>query len=144
MIKVIYYHVLRAEIIPIEPDAVCTVEGRANRKIDFKFGFRDLLLTEKKIFFLFLLEPLWIPIPPILVPFLRAITKKGAFIMVTVNGQEEDVAGQTVIDFLKKRNVPIENIVVERNGDIVHRAQFDKVKLESGDKVELISFVGGG
>ncbi|GAF37889.1 sulfur carrier protein ThiS [Lentilactobacillus farraginis] len=64
--------------------------------------------------------------------------------MVTVNGQEENVAGQTVIDFLKQRNAPIENIVVERNGEIVHRSEFDKVTLASGDKVELISFVGGG
>lgn len=70
--------------------------------------------------------------------------KKGAFMMVTVNGQSEDVAGQTVLDFLKARKAPVENIVVERNGDIVHKAEFDKVTLESGDKIELISFVGGG
>ncbi|MFD1125687.1 sulfur carrier protein ThiS [Lentilactobacillus raoultii] len=64
--------------------------------------------------------------------------------MVTVNGQEENVAGQTVIDFLKQRNAPVDNIVVERNGEIVHRAEFDQVTLAAGDKVELISFVGGG
>ncbi len=64
--------------------------------------------------------------------------------MVIVNGQEEDVAGQTITEFLTQREAPIENIVVERNGDIVHRTEFDHVKLESGDKVELISFVGGG
>ncbi|GAA3187570.1 sulfur carrier protein ThiS [Lentilactobacillus kefiri] len=65
--------------------------------------------------------------------------------MVTVNGQQESGAvGQTITDFLNKRDAPIDNIVVERNGDIIHRADFDHVKISENDKLELISFVGGG
>ncbi|WP_282803645.1 sulfur carrier protein ThiS [Secundilactobacillus kimchicus] len=65
--------------------------------------------------------------------------------MVTVNGQQEvNVAGKSVAQFLSDRQSPIENIVVEVNGDIVHHSEFDTTILKTTDKVELISFVGGG
>ncbi|PAK80012.1 thiamine biosynthesis protein ThiS [Lentilactobacillus parakefiri] len=65
--------------------------------------------------------------------------------MVMVNGEQESgVIGQTITEFLKQRNAPIENIVVEQNGKIVHRSEFDTTKIGENDKLELISFVGGG
>ncbi|MFR0567007.1 sulfur carrier protein ThiS [Lentilactobacillus parabuchneri] len=65
--------------------------------------------------------------------------------MVMVNGKKETgVVGETILDFLKKREAPIENIVVEQNGKIIHRADFDTTKISENDKLELISFVGGG
>ncbi|MCH4171621.1 MAG: sulfur carrier protein ThiS [Lactobacillus sp.] len=65
--------------------------------------------------------------------------------MVIVNGQAESgIVGQTITEFLTKREAPLENIVVERNGDIVHRADFDVTLVAENDKIELISFVGGG
>ena len=65
--------------------------------------------------------------------------------MVMVNGEQEtgDV-GETILDFLKKRDAPIENIVVEQNGKIIHRTDFDTTIISEYDKLELISFVGGG
>ena len=35
-------------------------------------------------------------------------------------------------------------IAVERNGDIVPKAQYDETMLCDGDVVEVVSFVGGG
>ncbi|MDF7637947.1 sulfur carrier protein ThiS [Lactobacillus sp. ESL0791] len=65
--------------------------------------------------------------------------------MVTVNGkQEKNLAGKSVAAFLSDRKAPIDNLVVELNGKIVHRASFDQVFLRENDKVEVISFVGGG
>ncbi|GEP24742.1 MAG: sulfur carrier protein ThiS [Lentilactobacillus diolivorans] len=65
--------------------------------------------------------------------------------MVTVNGHETTgVVGQSITEFLTKRDAPLANIVVERNGEIVHRADFDHTLVEKNDKLELISFVGGG
>lgn len=65
--------------------------------------------------------------------------------MVIVNGTEEQqVAGQTITAFLIAREAPIDNIVVELNGEIIHRQQFDDTQLTENDRVELISFVGGG
>ncbi|WP_416353780.1 sulfur carrier protein ThiS [Agrilactobacillus fermenti] len=65
--------------------------------------------------------------------------------MIIVNGQSEAGAvGLTIADFLRQRKAPIENIVVEKNGEIVHRADFETVKIVENDHLELISFVGGG
>lgn len=65
--------------------------------------------------------------------------------MVMVNGEQESgMVGQTITEFLKQREAPIENIVVEQNGKTVHRSEFDTTKIADNDKLELISFVGGG
>ena len=35
-------------------------------------------------------------------------------------------------------------VAVERNGDIVPKAQYGETVLADGDSVEVVSFVGGG
>ncbi|MGB6110813.1 MAG: sulfur carrier protein ThiS [Acidobacteriaceae bacterium] len=37
-----------------------------------------------------------------------------------------------------------DRVAVERNGDIVARATWADVRLEDGDKLEVVQFVGGG
>jgi sulfur carrier protein len=37
-----------------------------------------------------------------------------------------------------------DRVAVERNGDIVPRATWSEVRLEDGDKLEVVQFVGGG
>ena len=64
--------------------------------------------------------------------------------MVTVNGEKLDVAGQTVLEFLKKQGYAVERVVVERNREIVPRAQHEEVVLLDGDEIEIVRFVGGG
>ena len=64
--------------------------------------------------------------------------------MVKVNGKELDVAGKTVWEYLTTTNYDPRRIAVERNGDIVFKAQYDATVLEDGDSLEIVSFVGGG
>lgn len=64
--------------------------------------------------------------------------------MVKINGEERNVAGKTVAEYLAAANYEPKRIVVERNGDIVPKAQYDKTILQDGDSVEVVSFVGGG
>ena len=64
--------------------------------------------------------------------------------MVKVNGEEMDIAGKTLSEYLSSANFDMRRIAVERNGDIVPRAQYDKTTLADGDSVEVVSFVGGG
>ena len=64
--------------------------------------------------------------------------------MVKVNGQELDIAGQTVAEYLAGTNYDPKRIAVERNGDIVPKAQYGETRLQDGDSVEVVSFVGGG
>ena len=64
--------------------------------------------------------------------------------MVKVNGIELDIAGKTVAEYLAATNYDSKRIAVERNGDIVFKAQYGEMVLEDGDSLEVVSFVGGG
>ena len=64
--------------------------------------------------------------------------------MVKVNGAELDIVGKTVAQYLSTTNYDPKRIAVERNGDIVFKSQYDATILQDGDRVEIVSFVGGG
>jgi len=64
--------------------------------------------------------------------------------MIKVNGVELDIAGKTIAEYLASTNYDPKRIAVERNGDIVPKAKYDKTILQDGDSVEIVSFVGGG
>ena len=64
--------------------------------------------------------------------------------MVKVNGTELELAGRTVAEYLATTNYDPKRIAVERNGDIVFKSQYDATVLKNGDRLEIVSFVGGG
>ncbi|MBE5877198.1 MAG: sulfur carrier protein ThiS [Lachnospiraceae bacterium] len=64
--------------------------------------------------------------------------------MVKINGEELDITGKTLMQYLLTTTYNMQRIAVERNGDIVPRAQYDNVVLNDGDVLEVVSFVGGG
>ena len=64
--------------------------------------------------------------------------------MVKINGEELDIAGKTIAEYLVGTSYDPKRIAVERNGDIVPRAQYEETVLKDGDRVEIVSFVGGG
>lgn len=64
--------------------------------------------------------------------------------MVKINGQLYDVAGKTLTEYLAATDYDPKRIAVERNGDIVPKAQYCETVLADGDSVEIVSFVGGG
>ena len=64
--------------------------------------------------------------------------------MVKVNGIELELAGKTIEQYLATTNYDIKRIAVERNGDIVPKAQYGETVLRDGDSLEVVSFVGGG
>ena len=64
--------------------------------------------------------------------------------MVKINGAELDYAGKTVLEYLATTNYDPKRIAVERNGEIVPKAQYSEVVLRDGDTLEVVSFVGGG
>ncbi|MBE6037228.1 MAG: sulfur carrier protein ThiS [Clostridiales bacterium] len=64
--------------------------------------------------------------------------------MVKVNGADLDLAGKTVSAYLETTDYDPRRIAVERNGDIVLKSQYDVTVLEDGDRLEIVSFVGGG
>ena len=64
--------------------------------------------------------------------------------MIKVNGEELDIAGKTITEFILTTEYDSKRIAVERNGDIVPKAQYSETVLEDGDNLEVVSFVGGG
>ena len=64
--------------------------------------------------------------------------------MVRINGISENCAGSTLAGYLSGTEYDPARIAVERNGDIVPKAQYATTVLEDGDVIEVVSFVGGG
>ena len=64
--------------------------------------------------------------------------------MVRVNGEELDIAGKTLTEYIAATDYDPRRIAVERNGDIVFKSQYDATVLEDGDQLEVVSFEGGG
>lgn len=62
-----------------------------------------------------------------------------------VNGKDIELkCGMTLAEFLAEHNYRAELVAVERNGQIVPRAEFGAAVLTDGDELEIVSFVGGG
>ena len=64
--------------------------------------------------------------------------------MVKINGDELNMAGKTIAEYLATTNFDPKRIAVERNGDIVPKAKYGETILQDGDSLEMVSFVGGG
>ena len=64
--------------------------------------------------------------------------------MVKINGEEKNISGITIGEYLATADYDTKRIAVERNGDIVLKAQYDNTVLQDDDSVEVVSFVGGG
>jgi sulfur carrier protein len=66
-------------------------------------------------------------------------------IEIFVNGEPKRLrAGVTLQEALPALGAPREGFAVERNGRIVPRSEFPSQRLEGGDRVEIVTFVGGG
>lgn len=62
-----------------------------------------------------------------------------------VNGNVISLAEkQSLLDFLSDKNYDIRLIAVELNGKIIAKSAYQDVLLKDEDKLEIVSFVGGG
>lgn len=65
--------------------------------------------------------------------------------MVIINGNAVSLANLTTIGaYLDENHYRRQRIAVERNGEIVPRSAYDTTLFVDGDKIEIVSFVGGG
>jgi thiamine biosynthesis protein ThiS len=68
-----------------------------------------------------------------------------ASLEIVVNGEAREVpADSTVADLLEALQIPRELVAVERNRKVVRRAAHSETRLEAGDRLEIVRFVGGG
>ncbi len=64
---------------------------------------------------------------------------------VVINGEPRTVAqGTTVLALLAELGLAGKPVAVERNREIVPRATHGTTLLASGDRLEVVTFVGGG
>ena len=66
-------------------------------------------------------------------------------ILIQVNGEaRKGRSGMTVADLLRDLEITTERVAVEVNLEILDRAAFAQRSLKDGDRVEILSFIGGG
>lgn len=64
---------------------------------------------------------------------------------VIVNGEPREVAqGATVGDLLDDLGRHPRTVAVEHNGAILPRERYGVIRLEEGDRLEIVGFVQGG
>lgn len=64
---------------------------------------------------------------------------------VVINGQEQELsADTTVAELVARYNLRPEHVAVEVNCNLVPRRLFDSTALSDGDRVEVVTLVGGG
>jgi len=64
--------------------------------------------------------------------------------MAEINGKYEEINDVNLLDYLIKNKYRVDRIVVDYNGDIVKKSDFEKINIKNTDKIEIVCFVGGG
>jgi len=64
---------------------------------------------------------------------------------VTINSKMEALDGEmSVADLLARRKIEPIRVAVEINEDLVPRKTFAERMIRDGDRIEIVTFVGGG
>jgi sulfur carrier protein len=67
------------------------------------------------------------------------------FVTVLLNGQSREMArGTSVTQLLVELGLPTSHVAVEVNLQLVPRAQHAEQSLAEGDRIEIVTLVGGG
>ena len=65
--------------------------------------------------------------------------------MITVNGKQIQLASEmSVADYLEQNNYQRKRIAVELNEEILPKYSYSDTMLKDGDRLEVVTFVGGG
>ncbi len=68
-----------------------------------------------------------------------------ARVPIALNGEERRVAAGLALDALvRSLGLDPQAVMVERNREIVERADLARTRVEGGDRIEVVQFVGGG
>ncbi|NEN92929.1 MAG: thiamine biosynthesis protein ThiS [Okeania sp. SIO3H1] len=66
-------------------------------------------------------------------------------ITLKVNGETHTCLPNTLLpNFLEQLGLNPRLVAVEYNGEILHRQFWDKTEIQAGDKLEIVTIVGGG
>ena len=66
-------------------------------------------------------------------------------IKITVNGKQMTVNFKySLKNLIDKLKLPIKKVAIELNREIVNKKRIAKIILKSGDRIEIVNFIGGG
>ncbi|MFN7971792.1 MAG: sulfur carrier protein ThiS [Acidobacteriota bacterium] len=66
-------------------------------------------------------------------------------IEIVVNGESKTIAaGQTVADLVGLLELDPKRVAVEKNQELVRRVRWAEARVDAGDRIEIVEFVGGG
>ena len=66
-------------------------------------------------------------------------------IKITVNGKQMTVnLKYSLKKLIDKLKLPIKKVAIELNREIVNKKRISKIILKSGDRIEIVNFIGGG
>ena len=63
---------------------------------------------------------------------------------IIVNGTEKHIKSDTVSDYINELGLKRNSLVIELNGSIIKPEFWSDQSLKENDKIEILSFVGGG
>ncbi|TKB12345.1 sulfur carrier protein ThiS [Desulforhopalus sp. IMCC35007] len=63
---------------------------------------------------------------------------------IYINGKPEETGPSNIHQLVDKKGLKADSLVVELNRQIIKQTQWHEVHLQDGDRLELLSFVGGG
>tara|TARA_B000000437_G_scaffold210102_1_gene179762 strand:- start:138 stop:347 length:210 start_codon:yes stop_codon:yes gene_type:complete len=66
-------------------------------------------------------------------------------IKIKVNGKIKRISENTRLsDLIKSLKIPIKKVAIELNQEIIDKKKLKNVKIQNGDKIEIVHFIGGG
>jgi sulfur carrier protein len=69
----------------------------------------------------------------------------GRMLDVVINGEPQEIAaGTTIAGLLEGLRLQPRHVAVERNRNLVPRSEHAACMLETGDRLEIVTLVGGG
>ncbi|WP_158749541.1 sulfur carrier protein ThiS [Acidobacterium sp. S8] len=67
---------------------------------------------------------------------------------LVINGQPKEIvelsSAAKIADLISYLGLKNDRVAIEQNGEIVSRSSWAEASLQSGDKLEIVHFVGGG
>ena len=71
--------------------------------------------------------------------------KKVKKIKIKINGKNKNIfKGYMLNELIYELKIPLNKVAIEINREIVDKKKIKKIKLNSGDNIEVVHFIGGG
>ena len=66
-------------------------------------------------------------------------------VTIQLNGETREITqGVSLVDLLEHLGLDPTKVAVERNLEVVPKSVYAETKLDGGDRIEIVQFIGGG